>query len=314
MPIRSITAGRLLVPILRDKLHVVHVRYQTYGQDAWLYSPTGQIERKTVQATAAADPAERYGRGATHQAVFTTETPPTALRNFSLTVRTNFSDIDYPTGTASPSKRAEPKDGGMQASWTYNNAVRSQAMGIAMPQRTNAGPITARMSYYAPISLLLFSTVLFLVLVLKKIALHPMHFLFLAAGFFSFHILLAYLVDILNIHASFWICSVVSVILVVSYMRLVVGLKFAVVYVAAAQLVYLVGFSYAFFWVGRTGLTVTILAIVTLFVLMQATGRLNWFEVFKAARRTPPLPSSSPPAWTGPIVETEAPSEPNPGE
>ena len=126
-------------------------------------------------------------------------------------------------------------------------------------------------------------TVLFAVVVLKKIQLHPMHYLFISAGFFAFHILLAYLVDIININAAFWICAAVSVFLVVSYMRLAAGVKFALTYVALCQLIYLVGFSYAFLWAGRTGLTVTIAAIVTLFVLMQATGRLDWNEVFRAA-------------------------------
>jgi len=71
-------------------------------------------------------------------------------------------------------------------------------------------------------------------------------------------------------------------------MRLVAGVKFAVIYVGAAQLVYLVGFSYAFFWVGKTGLTVTIGAIATLFVLMQTTGKTDWHEVFRRTRiKTP---------------------------
>ena len=52
-----------------------------------------------------------------------------------------------------------------------------------------------------------------------------------------------------------------------------------------AQLVFLVGFSYAFFWTGYTGLTITACAILTLFVIMQATGKVNWNEVFKARDR-----------------------------
>jgi hypothetical protein len=40
--------------------------------------------------------------------------------------------------------------------------------------------------------------------------------------------------------------------------------KFAVIYVGLAQLAYLVGFSYAFFWKGYTGLAITIGAILTL--------------------------------------------------
>jgi VIT1/CCC1 family predicted Fe2+/Mn2+ transporter len=50
--------------------------------------------------------------------------------------------------------------------------------------------------------------------------------------------------------------------------------------------VFLVLFSYAFFFEGYTGLTVTIGAIVTLFALMQLTGRVDWGEVF--ARKNAP--------------------------
>ena len=178
-----------------------------------------------------------------------------------------------------------------------------------MPRRANAGPIVARMSLFAPVSLAFFFTVLLAVVVLKRIPLHPMHLLFVAAGFFAFHILLSYLADVMNIHPAFWLSAAVSVLLVTTYLRLVAGVKFAIIYAGAAQLVYLVGFSYAFFWVGRTGLTVTICAVVTLFVLMQATGRLNWHEVFAPRpapmpvplRVTPP-PMAPPPATLPPVV------------
>ncbi|HEY3136407.1 MAG TPA: hypothetical protein VGL29_10305, partial [Blastocatellia bacterium] len=50
---------------------------------------------------------------------------------------------------------------------------------------------------------------------------------------------------------------------------------------ALTQLVYLVGFSYAFFFEGFTGLAVTIGSIITLFVVMQMTARINWAEKFK---------------------------------
>jgi len=68
--------------------------------------------------------------------------------------------------------------------------------------------------------------------------------------------------------------------LVVSYLRLVVNARFAVVESGLAQLIYLVLFSYAFFFDGFTGLTVTIGAIVTLFVVMQITGKIRWEEKF----------------------------------
>ena len=86
------------------------------------------------------------------------------------------------------------------------------------------------------------------------------------------------------------ISSVVSVALVVSYLRLVVGLRFAALEAGTAQLIYLVLFSYAFFWKGFTGLAITIIAIITLFVVMQATGRIRWSERF-TARPAPAVPN-----------------------
>ena len=107
-----------------------------------------------------------------------------------------------------------------------------------------------------------------------------MNYFFLGGAFFAFHLLLAYLVDHIDIHAAFVIASVVSVFLVVSYLRLVVGMGFAIREAAVAQVIYLVLFSYAFFFKGLTGLAITIGAIVTLFVVMQMTGRIRWSEKF----------------------------------
>jgi hypothetical protein len=83
------------------------------------------------------------------------------------------------------------------------------------------------------------------------------------------------------------ICSVVSMALTVSYLRLVVGLRFAAVEAALAQFFYLILFSYALFDEGYSGLSITIGAIVTLFVTMQVTGRVDWFERFGGKRTTP---------------------------
>src|SRR4029077_13028480 len=96
-----------------------------------------------------------------------------------------------------------------------------------------------------------------------------------------FHLLLAYLVDHISIHAAFVLCSMVSVVLVVSYMLIGTGNRFAFLEVALAQLVYLIGFSYAFFFEGFTGLAVTIGSIITLFVVMQSTARIDWGQRFK---------------------------------
>jgi len=107
-----------------------------------------------------------------------------------------------------------------------------------------------------------------------------MNYFFIATGFFAFHLLLAYLVDHMSIHMSFAVSSVVSIFLVISYLRLVVGTQFAIREAALAQFVYLVLFSYAFFFKGFTGLSITIGSILTLFVVMQLTGRIRWEEKF----------------------------------
>ncbi|MGA8837424.1 MAG: inner membrane CreD family protein, partial [Candidatus Sulfotelmatobacter sp.] len=136
-----------------------------------------------------------------------------------------------------------------------------------------------------------FFFLMFIITTLRKIDLHPMNYFFLATAFFAFHLLLAYLVDHISIHAAMVVASVVSVGLVGSYLRLVVGLRFAALEAGTAQLIYLVLFSYAFFWKGFTGLAITIIAIITLFVVMQVTGRIRWSERF-AARAGAPVPSA----------------------
>jgi inner membrane protein involved in colicin E2 resistance len=126
--------------------------------------------------------------------------------------------------------------------------------------------------------LFFFFFLVFILSTLRGINLHAMNYFFLACAFFSFHLLLAYLVDHVSIHVAFVASSIVSIALVVSYLRLVVNPRFAIVDAGLAQFIYLVLFSYAFFFEGFTGLTVTIGAIVTLFVVMQMTGKIRWEE------------------------------------
>ena len=66
---------------------------------------------------------------------------------------------------------------------------------------------------------------------------------------------------------------------------------FAAFEAGSAQLVYLVLFSYAFFFKGFTGLAITIGAIITLFVVMQVTGRVKWSEKFLAYGARPQMTS-----------------------
>jgi hypothetical protein len=205
------------------------------------------------------------------------------VRDFALNVTTDCDGIDFPAGSIAPVSRA--RDGeGWKLAWTFENLVTGQRIGVDLPDRLNPGPVAARITFFAPVSLLFFVTVLLILGILGGRSLHPMHFFFLSAAFFAFHLLLAYLVDHLDINLSFAIASVVSVALVVSYLARVTGLSFALLRAGAAQALFLVLFSYVFFFEGYVGLTVTIGSILTLFVLMQATAKVDWTEVFSAAR------------------------------
>ncbi len=211
----------------------------------------------------------------------------TQVRDFELTMKTDFEAIDFPAGSLSPTLKA-PDGDGWTLTWKFGSLVTGQHIGMDPPDRLNPGPLAARITWFAPVSLLFFLSVMVILGVLRGYNLHPMNYAFLSAAFFAFHLLLAYLVDHIDMNVAFVIAAATSVALVVSYLRLVAGTRFAVREAGLAQVVFLVLFSYAFFFEGYTGLTVTIGAVATLFTLMQITARVDWGAVF--ARRE----SSSP--------------------
>lgn len=208
------------------------------------------------------------------------------VRDFDLRMTTNFKDIDFPDNTISPSEKRETGNG-WDLNWSYKSLLSGYEIGMAMPEKLQPGPLAGKISLFAPVSLFFFFFLMLIITTMRGIDLHPMNYFFLAAAFFSFHLLLAYLVDHVSIHKAFAISSAVSVFLVVSYLRLVVGLRFATREAALAQFVYLVMFSYAFFLKGFTGLAITIGSVLTLFVVMQVTGRIRWAEKFTVKSSEP---------------------------
>jgi len=241
------------VRVPAGKTAVLQVGYRSQGLESWRYSFGADVAR---------------------------------VRGFHLSMTTNFKDIDFPENTLSPSEKQETTSG-WKLDWSYKNLLSGFQIGMQMPSKLQPGPLAGQISYFAPVSLLFFFFILFILTTLRGIELHPMNYFFLASAFFSFHLLLAYLVDHISIHAAFVICSLVSIFLVVSYLRLVVGMRFAAVEAVAAQFLYLVLFSYAFFFEGYTGLTVTIGAVLTLFFVMQITGRIRWSEKFARPASAP---------------------------
>jgi hypothetical protein len=200
-----------------------------------------------------------------------------SIDDFSLTMETNFKDIDFTGNTLLPVTE-EPLGSGWRLRWNYKTLVTGDTIGMVIPYPPQPGPLAERITFWAPVALLFYFFVMLLITTLRGIQLHPINYFFLACAFFAFHLLFAYLVDRLPLPAAFITCSVVSMFLTVSYLRLVVGLRFAALESGLAQLVYLILFSYALFNEGWSGLTITIGAIITLFVAMQLTGRIGWSQ------------------------------------
>jgi Inner membrane protein CreD len=213
--------------------------------------------------------------------------PAGRARDLHLVVEANTPAVDFPAGTLSPSSHVRTPEG-WRGEWTFSSILTGASIGIELPRKLNPGPFAERLTFFAPVSLLFFFFAVSLLALARKRSLHPMHYFFLGAAFFAFHLLFAYLIDHLAIVPSFVVSALVSVILVVTYARLFVGWRFALREMGVAQLLYLVLFSASFFWKGFTGLAIAVGAILTLFAMMQVTGRLDWGAAFAAPR--PPRP------------------------
>lgn len=242
--------------------------YKTQGLDEWRYVPT-------------------QGVG--------------VVDDFNLAMTTDFEGHDFPSDGVSPTAtNASPE--GAELVWNYESLVSGKPIAIRMPKPINPGPVAARISFFAPVALAFYFASLVLVSATRKIDIHPMNFAFLAAGFFAFHLLFAYLVDRIDIGWAFAIASVVSVGLCVAYLSAAVPDKRTVGAAAVGQFVFLVLFSFSFFFEGFTGLAVTIGAVLTLAYFMYTTARIDWSDLFERSaserkmKRQPPieLPNSGP--------------------
>lgn len=244
------------VPVTPGEAVVFRAGYGSRGMDEWTYRPRAGVER---------------------------------LENFSLKLDTNFRNVDFPALTLSPSIKTITERG-VALHWDFRSTVTGQGMGMVLPKKLQPGELAAALSFSAPVSLLFFFIVIFVIATLRGLDIHPINYLLMAAAFFAFHLLFAYSVDHVSVPVAFAAASLVSMFLVATYLRLVVSPQFAFREAALAQLIYLVLFSLAHFWQGFTGLTITVMAVLTLFGLMQATGRMRFDEKPKSPPNRPVVP------------------------
>jgi hypothetical protein len=254
------------------KQRVVDVEYRTQGMDRWSYVPASGGD----------------GR----------------IRDLTLAMTTDFAAVDFPDGAVSPTAKSRTGDG-WTLTWHYDKLVSGRAIALEMPQPLNPGPIAARISLFAPVSLLFFFASLVLLTATRGVKLHPMNYAFLAAGFFAFHLLFAYLVDRVDLNVAFAASALTSLVLCVGYLWLAIGRTAALAEAAIGQLIFLVLFSYSFFFEGITGLTITIGAIITLGYFMLRTARTDWETAFARSGGAGALPAV-PPATPAPAPASTA--------
>jgi Inner membrane protein CreD len=250
----SITEAVILAP---GEVMPVKLRYIAAGLDRWIYT-FGEAPR---------------------------------LSGFQLEMTTDFKEIDIPAGSESPTARKAIDDEGWQLTWNYNDVIGARSIAMEMPSVTNPGPVAARITFFAPVSLVFFFSVIIILGSIRGVNLHPMNYFLLAAGCFAFQLLFAYLVDLIPIMAAFIIAAGVSLMLVTGYLIGVAGIQFARL-AALAQFAYMVLFSYSFFFEGLTGITITAGAIITLALLMVFTAKTDWASVLRRSHAEVGLPMS----------------------
>ena len=233
-------AAHWVVSLAPSARHVFQVRYRTRGTSSWTYRPAGAGS--------------------------------SIIRDFSLEIRTTARGIDFSPGSISPSRAAS--DGpGWHGSWEFRSLVGSAPISLELPQKTNPGPLAARITFFAPVALLFYFFVVGLLAEGRGHRLHPISWFLIGCAFFADHLLFAYLADHVPLWVALTLSSLVSILLAVTYAQWLVGWRFALREMGLAQLVYLVGFSLTFLLKGFTGLSITVGAILTLFLMMQVTGR-----------------------------------------
>ncbi|MBD3177944.1 MAG: hypothetical protein GF320_22450 [Armatimonadia bacterium] len=245
-------------PVTSGEDTVVRLRYETRGMDRWEYS---------------------FGAGTAQ------------VKDLDMEVVTDFADYDFPAQGLAPSSHGPDGEGQWKLEWDSDALLTGAPAAVIVPGKLNPGPLASRITFFAPVGLLFFLAVVVIIGAARGNSLHSMHYFFICAAFFAFHLLFSYLVDHVDINAGFLLAAATSVLLVASYVLRIKGARYALGIIAPAQILFLILFSYAFFFKGYTGLTITIASVVTLAALMHITAGVKWDELRPAEAETQPQPT-----------------------
>lgn len=207
--------------------------------------------------------------------------------NLSLTVISDFDDVTFAGNSLLPtsSRRTET---GLELKWNYDQLISKSVIGISVPSKITAPGLASRWVNYTPLALLLFLALTFTLITVRRVAFHPVNFLFMMAAFLSYPFLLGYMAGHLNLYLAMGLCCAASVSVVIAYSYLVTRLRSVSAEVGAAQLAYLMLFSLALLSRQYTGLIVVITCVLTLFAIMLVTSRVDWSDQFGHSRGVSP--------------------------
>ncbi|MBT7067708.1 MAG: hypothetical protein HN919_15525, partial [Verrucomicrobia bacterium] len=103
------------------------------------------------------------------------------VQNLSLVLHAGFDDIDYTEGSLSPMTVVDTEEG-VDVSWIASDLITSEDVGVIIPEKLNPGPLTSRITFFAPVCLLFFFLLVGTINIIYGVNIHPMHYLFVAAG------------------------------------------------------------------------------------------------------------------------------------
>ncbi|MFH0974549.1 MAG: hypothetical protein V1874_02060 [Spirochaetota bacterium] len=197
------------------------------------------------------------------------------IGSFDTKLETDFKDITVLDGTMAPAEN-NSDSAGTVVKWRASKLILDQDIGLKFEISANYGVLFSKIFFYAPLTIFLFLAFLLIFTASKSIVLHPMHYIFIIAGFFVFYLLGSYAVTYMHIFAAIVLSLVISSVITWYYTR-AIGKGRELEKIAGLCLaVFQWFFSAAFFFPEHTGMLITLASIAALIVLMKITASTDW--------------------------------------
>ena len=90
------------------------------------------------------------------------------VQNFTLNMKTNFKDIDFPENTISPTNKTETGSG-WDLSWSYKNLLSGYQIAMVMPENCSQDRWPEKISFFAPVSLFFFFFIMFIITTMRAL-------------------------------------------------------------------------------------------------------------------------------------------------